>query len=191
MDYHFFAYISRMKHIIRWGLMRSSERENLMEHSHMTAVLAHCLAVIRRDIFGGDINPDRCATAALFHDASEILTGDLPTPIKYFNPDIKNSYKEVERLSKNKLLTMLPEEFLPEYSPLIHGLFDEDTLAILKAADKLSAYIKCAEELRGGNTEFKKAAAQTLEQLNAMNLREVEYFTEHFLKSFSLTIDEL
>ncbi len=191
MSYHFFALISRMKHIRRWGLMRNSDPENLSEHSHMTAVLAHALAVINRDVFGGDADPGQCAAAALFHDASEILTGDLPTPVKYFNPAIKDAYKAVEKVSANRIIAMLPKELQTEYTPLIREELPNDVYAIVKAADKLAAYIKCVEELRAGNAEFKKAAEQTRAALDAIELRELRYFLEKFIDSFELTLDEL
>lgn len=190
MQHKFFALISRMRYIGRWGLMRNSFEENIQEHSHMVAVLAHGLAMIQRDILGQSANPDRCASAALFHDASEILTGDLPTPIKYYNPAIKQAYKEIEAVSCDKLLSMLPEELRPGYAPLLHES-DEQVRVIVKAADKLSAYIKCVEELKAGNTEFREAAAQTRRALVAYDLPEVAYFMDTFLPSFSLTLDEL
>ena len=190
MSEHFFAYISRMRFIDRWALMRNSQKENVQEHSHMVAVLAHALAVIRRDIFGGTINPGEVAVAALYHDAPEILTGDLPTPVKYFNPDIQAAYKQVEAVSADKLLDMLPDALRPAYMPYLK----EEPGAIhdlVKAADKLSAYIKCVEELKMGNNEFRQAADQTLERIKASALPEVDYFMEHFLPAFSLTLDEL
>lgn len=190
MQHKFFALISRMRYIGRWGLMRNSFEENIQEHSHMVAVLAHGLAMIQRDILGQSADPDRCASAALFHDASEILTGDLPTPIKYYNPAIKQAYKEIEAVSCDKLLSMLPEELRPGYAPLLHET-DEQVRVIVKAADKLSAYIKCVEELKAGNTEFREAAAQTRRALEAYDLPEVAYFMDTFLPSFSLTLDEL
>ena len=144
MQYKFFALISRMRYIARWGLMRNTFQENIQEHSHMVAVLAHALALIERDIPGGTADPDRCATAALFHDASEILTGDLPTPIKYFNPEIKRAYKQVEAVSCEKLLGLLPQELQKSYEPLLFES-DETVSVIVKAADKLSAYLKCVE----------------------------------------------
>lgn len=190
MNEHFFAYISRMRYIDRWALMRNSSKENVQEHSHMVAVLAHALAVIRRDVYGGEIDPGEAAVAALYHDAPEILTGDLPTPVKYFNPDIRDAYKKVEAVAADKLLAMLPEELRAAYEPClkekpgpIHDL--------VKAADKLSAYIKCVEELKAGNLEFKEAAEQTLEILEHSPLPEVAYFMEHFLPAFGLTLDEL
>ena len=180
-----------MKHILRWGLMRNSEPENLSEHSHMTAALAHALAVIRREVYGGEIDPGFCAAAALYHDASEILTGDLPTPIKYFNPSIKDAYKDVERISADRLIATLPSELRPAYAPLVREELPEDVYAIVKTADKLAAYIKCVEELRAGNGEFKKAAEQTRAALDRNDLPELDYFRRHFLPSFELTLDEL
>ena len=158
-EYRFYALLSRMRYITRWGLMRNTFSENIQEHSHMVAVLAHGLALIRRDILGLPADPERCATAALFHDASEILTGDLPTPIKYFNPEIKQAYKQVEHVSGEKLLELLPESLRKSYAPLVHET-DETVFAIVKAADKLSAHIKCIEELKAGNAEFESAACR-------------------------------
>ncbi len=189
-EYRFFAFLSRMRYITRWGLMRNTFSENIQEHSHMVAVLAHGLAMIRREILGLPADPERCATAALFHDASEILTGDLPTPIKYFNPEIKAAYKQVEYISGTKLLDMLPEELRKHYAPLVYEN-DESVLPIVKAADKLSAHIKCLEELKAGNTEFEAAATQTKEALIAMDLPELNWFLEHCLPSFSRSLDEL
>ena len=160
MQHRFFALISRMRYIGRWGLMRNTFEENIQEHSHMVAVLAHGLAMIQRDILGEPADPDRCAAAALFHDASEILTGDLPTPIKYYNPEIKSAYKQIEAVSCEKLLALLPPELQAGYRPLLLES-DPGTAKIVKAADKLSAYIKCVEELKAGNSEFEAAARQT------------------------------
>ena len=176
--YHFFAYISRMKYIDRWSLMRNSVTENIQEHSHMVAVL------------GVPCDVDACASAALFHDATEIFTGDLPTPIKYYNPAIRDAYKQVEAVAADRLLRMLPAEMQGAYGPLL-GEMDEEVRVIVKAADKLSAYIKCLEELRGGNKEFLNAAEETLAALNAMDLPEVRYFLEQFAAGFGLTLDEL
>lgn len=190
MNYSFYAFISRMKNIDRWALMRNSSRENVQEHSHMVAVIAHSLAVIGRDIYGKDTDPNAAATAALFHDASEILTGDLPTPVKYFNPDIMTAYKQVEKIAADKLVSALPEEMRPEYSFQL----DEENHPqrdIIKAADKLAAYIKCLEELRAGNEEFCLAAQQTKDKLQKLNMPEVDYFLEHFIPAFELTLDEL
>lgn len=191
MSYNFFALISRMRYIGRWGLMRNTFQENIQEHSHMVAVLAHALAVIRREIYGGEIDPGQVAVLALYHDAPEIFTGDLPTPVKYYNPEIRDAYKEVEAMSARKLLALLPEELQGAYLPLLSEDPESELHAIVKAADKLSAYIKCVEELKAGNHEFRQAAEQTLETLNASPLPEVGYFMEHFLPGFSLTLDEL
>ena len=189
-EYQFYALMSRMRYITRWGLMRNTFSENIQEHSHQVAVLAHALALIRRDVLGLPAEPDRCAVAALFHDASEILTGDLPTPIKYYNPDIKAAYKQVERVSADKLLAMLPEELRDSYAPLVHE-DDESVLDIVKAADKLSAHIKCIEELKAGNQEFASAAAQTRKALENMRLPELDWFMEHCLPAFGKNLDEL
>ena len=191
MPESFFAYISRMRYINRWGLMRNTFQENIQEHSHMVAVLAHALAVIRRDVFGGDADPGEAAVLALYHDAPEILTGDLPTPVKYDNPEIQTAYKAVEAVAARKLLDLLPQELRPTYAPLL----DEDPAhplcPLVKAADKLSAYIKCVEEVKAGNHEFQQAAQQTRKSLEDMRLPELDYFMEHFLPAFELTLDEL
>ena len=191
MANEFYALLGRMRYITRWGLMRNTFSENISEHSHMTAVLAHALALIRRDILklpGPD--PNRCAVAALYHDASEILTGDLPTPIKYYNPDIKTAYKQVERIAGERLLEMLPAELRSSYAPLV--LEDDRELEpIVKAADKLSAHIKCLEEQKAGNTEFDTAAKQTWEAMRAMELPELDWFMENCLTPFSLNLDQL
>ena len=191
MGGHFFAYLSRMRYISRWGLMRNTFQENIQEHSHMVAVLAHALAVIRRDIFSRPADPGLAASAALFHDASEILTGDLPTPVKYANPEIRDAYKQVESVAAHKLLSMLPGALQGAYTPLLTEDYDPATRELVKAADKLSAHIKCLEELKAGNREFAAAAEQTLAALKAMEVPEVDYFLDHFLPSFSLTLDEL
>lgn len=188
--FSFYALISRMKNISRWALMRNSYTENVQEHSHMVAVLAHALAVISRDIFGQNIDPDKCASAALFHDASEILTGDMPTPIKYHNKEIIKAYKDVEQLAAQKLLSTLPYQLQDAYRPLLCDL-DEATERIVKAADKLSAYIKCLEELKTGNNEFLQAANQTREKLVSYQMPEVDYFIKNCVPAFELTLDEI
>ena len=191
MKSHFFAFISRMRFIQRWALMRNTAPENVQEHSHQVAVLAHALAVIRNEKFGGHVDPGAVAVAALYHDASEILTGDLPTPIKYFNPSIQKAYKEVEATANGRLLSLLPEEFRPIYAPILDEGGTEEIRTLVKAADKLSAYIKCIEEGKAGNLEFREAASQTRQALEACALPEVAYFMDTFLESFSLSLDQL
>ena len=190
MDEHFFAYISRMRYINRWGLMRNTVSENIQEHSHMVAVLAHALAVIQNEQFGGSVDPGAVAAAALYHDAPEILTGDLPTPVKYYNPEIHTAYRQVEEVSAQKLLTMLPEELRHAYIPLLLDPKPE-VKVLVKAADKLSAYLKCVEEIKAGNSEFRQAAEQIKKVLDQMDLPELDYFMKRFLPAFSLTLDEL
>lgn len=191
MSYSFFALISRMRYIGRWGLMRSTVPENIQEHSHMVAVLAHALAVIRNEKFGGQADPGKCAVYALYHDAPEILTGDLPTPVKYYNPEIKDAYKAVEAFSADKLAGLLPPEFRDIYAPLLREEADRETHELVKAADKLSAYIKCVEELSAGNEEYRRAETQIRSTLENSPLPEVAYFMEHFMPAFGLTLDEL
>ena len=191
MANEFYALMGRMRYITRWGLMRNTFSENIQEHSHQVAVLAHALALIRRDILhlpGPD--PDKCAVAALYHDATEILTGDLPTPIKYYNPEMKAAYKQVEKVAGNRLLDMLPQELRESYAPLVLEE-DKDVRPVVKAADKLSAHIKCLEEQKAGNTEFDSAAKQTWDSMKAMALPELDWFLDHCLAAFSLTLDEL
>ena len=190
MSHSFFAYIFRMRYIARWALMRNTRTENVEEHSYEVAVLAHALAVIGRDVLHKDVDPDRAAAAALFHDAPEIITGDMPTPIKYYNPDIKNAYRQVEAVARDKLLSMLPPELVPAYAPLVRE-GDGEVRRYVKAADKLSAYIKCVEEGKAGNAEFRMAAGQTLAALKEMELEELDWFMERFLPAFELTLDEL
>ena len=191
MANEFYALMGRMRYITRWGLMRNTFSENIQEHSHQVAVLAHALALIRREILKLDgPDPDKCAVAALYHDASEILTGDLPTPIKYYNPDIKTAYKQVERIAGERLLDMLPPQLRDCYAPLVLE-DDPETLPIVKAADKLSAYIKCIEEQKAGNTEFDSAAQLSEQALRALKLPELDWFMENCLTPFSLNLDQL
>lgn len=187
---HFFAYMSRMRFIQRWALMRNTFAENVQEHSHTVAILAHALAVIRNRYYGGNVDEGQVAVAALYHDAPEILTGDMPTPIKYHNPAIRDAYRQVERVAEEKLLGMLPEDLRPGYRAALSPAAT-DVQELVRAADKLSAYIKCVEELKAGNDEFKKAAQQTMDAMVDMELPELEYFMEHFLPSYRLTLDEL
>ena len=190
MAYSFFPMIARMRYINRWGLMRNTQTENIQEHSHMVAVLAHALAVIENEKFGGKVDPGQVAVAALYHDASEILTGDMPTPIKYDNPAIQSAYQQVEAVAEQKLLSMLPEELRPAYEDAI-TIPDPEVKALVKAADKLDAYLKCVEELKAGNAEFRKAKEQTYAALCQNPIPALRYFMEHFLADFSLTLDEL
>ena len=191
MANEFYALLSRMRYITRWGLMRNTFSENIQEHSHQVAVLAHALALIRREILGlPGPDPEKCATAALYHDASEILTGDLPTPIKYHDAEIRAAYKRVERLYGERLLDLLPQQLREHYAPFV--LEDDPELEpIIKGADKLSAYIKCIEEQKTGNTEFDSAARQTLESIHAMNRPELKWFLTECLPAFTLNLDEL
>ena len=187
---HFFAYINRMRFIQRWSLMRNSYTENIQEHSHQTAVLAHALAVLRNERFGGQVDVGAVAVAALYHDAGEILTGDMPTPIKYYNPGIREAYKAVEQVAEDKLLSMLPEDLRPAYEDALRPA-DPEIEQLVKAADKLCAYLKCVEEERSGNDEFRSAKAVTLKDIEAMGLPEVERFLQLFGQGFGQTLDEL
>ncbi len=188
--YKFFAYLNRMKYINRWGLMHSNITENIMEHSQQVAVIAHALAVISNVYFGGKLDADSIAVKALFHETSEVLTGDLPTPIKYFNPEIRDAYKQLERYSNERLLTYLPEELSSYYAGIIN---DADSVEhrFVKYADKLCAYIKCIDEVKMGNCEFSKAEKTILDELHAYGSPEVDYFIEHFIGAYKLTLDEL
>ena len=185
---HFYAMLSRMKNINRWGLMRNTRCENLSEHTLEVALIAHALAVIGNKRLGKNFNADKVATAAMFHDTSEIITGDMPTPIKYYNPEIKAAYKTIEAIAETQLLDMLPADFREEFEPYFN--LDEETSLLVKAADKISALIKCIEEIKMGNMEFKEAEKSTLASLSAMNIAEVDIFCNEFLNSFYLTLDE-
>ncbi len=191
MANEFYALLGRMRYITRWGLMRNTFSENISEHSYQVAVLSHALALIRREILGLEgPDPDRCATAALYHDASEILTGDLPTPIKYYNPSIKAAYKQVEQIAGNRLLDMLPPELRASYERFVLES-DAEVEPIVKAADKLSAHIKCLEEQKAGNTEFDSAAQQTWDAMKAMERPELDWFLNFCLGAFKLDLDQL
>lgn len=191
MGFHFFAMISRMKYINRWSLMRNVRIENISEHSHDVAVLSHVLALLTNKRFGGNVNVERCVLLALYHDMPEILTGDLPAPVKYFNPEIRDAYKHIERISGEKLLTMLPEDLREEYTPLLVEV-DHNSLEhkIVRAADKLSALIKCIEEEGQGNREFNKARRATEKAVRDLNLPAADCFVREFLPSYFLTLDE-
>ena len=191
MAHEFYALLGRMRYITRWGLMRNSFSENIQEHSYQVAVLSHALALIRREVLGlPGPDPDRCAVAALYHDASEILTGDLPTPIKYYNDEIKAAYKQVERIAEERILDMLPQQLRGCYEHLIHET-EPEVMPTVKAADKLSAYIKCIEEQKTGNTEFDSAARQTWEAMKAMARPELDWFLDNCLSAFVLNLDQL
>lgn len=188
----FYAMLARMKHISRWGLMRNTMRESLSEHSFDTAVIAHALALIGNTYYGRDVNPDKVAAAALFHDAPEILTGDLPTPVKYHNPEIRTAFRAVEHGAAERLLHMLPEELQSAYRRMMTLDSAEPQLfAYVKAADKISAYLKCVEELKSGNREFEKAAQQLKRSVAELHLPEAEHFMTQFAESYGLTLDEL
>ena len=191
MSYNFFAYLSRMRYIERWSLMRNALPENIQEHSHMVAVIAHALGVIRRDVLGVPCNPEEYAAVALYHDCSEILTGDLPTPIKYHSPEIMGAYRQVEALACEKLLATLPRELQGAFRPMLSGETAERCHDLVKAADKLSAYIKCIEERRAGNDDFLSAELSTRQALEDYHLPEVDYFLLYFIPAFELTLDEL
>ena len=177
---------------MRWGLKRNSRTENVQEHSHEVAVIAHGLALIRNEVFGGNVDVNKIAVIALFHDASEVLTGDLPTPIKYFNPKIKEAYQAIERVAEEKLVEMLPMALKNEYSKLLlQNDLDEDERNIVKYADLISAYIKCVEEVQASNNEFAVAKSKVGNMLKQINAPEVDYFFTHFVPSYGLTLDEL
>jgi 5'-deoxynucleotidase len=181
-----------MRHIARWGLMRSTQPENLQEHSFVTAVLAHALALIRREILDlPSADPARAAEAALFHDAAEIYTGDLPTPVKYFDPEIRTAYQRVETSACARLLSLLPSALREHYRPLVTESGEDELMRTVRAADKLAAYLKCLEELRAGNDEFARAARQSLDKLQAMRRPEVDWFLAHCAPSFGLSLDVL
>ncbi len=189
---HFFAYLSRMKFIQRWGLMRNTRLENTQEHSLQVAMVAHALAVIRNTKFGGRLDANRTALLAVYHDAEEVITGDVPTPIKYFNPTIKEALFDIETVARNRLLNMLPEELRPSYDSLFfHQESDVEAWRVVKQADKVTAYLKCIEESKAGNEEFQKAEQTILRELQADEDPALRYFLETFVPSFRLTLDEL
>ncbi len=191
-EHHFFAMLSRMKYITRWGLMNNTKSENISEHSLQTAFFAHALVLIENKRFNKSLNPERAGILAMFHDCSEILTGDMPTPVKYFDPNIIEAYKKIEEKSSEKLVSMLPEDLQSEYKSILffENEQDEELHKYVKAADKLSALVKCIEELRMGNDEFKKAKESTETALEEMNIPSVKIFMEELLPSFYLSLDE-
>ncbi|HBD62995.1 MAG TPA: 5'-deoxynucleotidase [Clostridiales bacterium] len=189
---NFFAFVSRMKYINRWGLMRSTKEENVSEHSLNVAMIAHALATIQNKRLGNDIDANKVALYSMYHDAAEILTGDLPTPVKYFNPAIRTAYKEVELSASKSLLNMLPEDFQEVYEPaLIPKEEDSDIWKTIKAADKISAYIKCIEEEKSGNREFVKAKQALQKEMDSMDRQDVRIFMDEFFEGYGLTLDEM
>lgn len=191
MNSNFFAMVNRMKLIDRWALMRNTQKENIAEHSHNVAVIAHALALVGNKKFGKNYDAQRACLLALYHDTTEVITGDMPTPVKYYNDSIKNVYKDIEETAGDRLLAMLPEEFRDDYYPLFHkDEKDEELWKLVKAADKISALIKCIEEDRMGNKEFSKALEMQEKLINEIELDEVKYFKENFLNGYYLTLDE-
>ncbi len=189
-DRKFFALISRMKYINRWGLMRNAVSENISEHSLETAFIAHVLALYRNVRFGGNVNPERAALLAMYHDVTEIITGDLPTPVKYYNEEIKRQYGRVEEIAGEKIIGYLPEDLREYYRPLMGKTEEESEIwQLVKAADKLSALIKCIEERNMGNRDFANAEQSTLKAIRSMKLPEAEEFIKEFLPSYGLTLD--
>ena len=191
MNNSFFAMVNRMKYIDRWALMNNSTKENIAEHSHSVAVIAHALALIGNKKFGKNYDAQRVAVLALYHDTTEVITGDMPTPVKYYNDDIKNVYKDIERIAGDRLLSMLPEDFREDYKPFFeHNEEDKELWLLVKAADKISALVKCIEEDRMGNREFERALEAQRKIIDNIDLDEVKYFRDNFLPSYYLTLDE-
>ncbi|MDD2580867.1 MAG: 5'-deoxynucleotidase [Desulfuromonadaceae bacterium] len=190
-QYDFFAFLSRMRYISRWGLMRNTVPENIQEHSLDVAVIAHALAMIRNTYFNGTLDPSRAALYGIFHDASEIFTGDMPTPVKHFNPDFKRSFHQLEDKARRKMLAMLPPELAKEYEPLFFFDDQEEYIRLVKAADRIAALTKCIEEGKSGNHEFRRAEVEHFEQLTASSMPEVAYFLEKLLPGYRLSLDEL
>ena len=189
---HLFAYLARMKFIKRWGLMHTTYPESIQEHSHRVAIIAHTLATIRNRLYGGHVDAARAALLALYHDASEVLTGDMPAPVKYFNPGIRNAYRDIETAANQRLLEMVPDALRDEYRPLFTEAPDDKACwELVKAADKLCAYLKCVEEVAAGNREFSRAEQALRATVDAVPLPEVRYFLETFAPSVRLTLDEL
>ena len=191
MAYNFYAFLDRMKYIRRWALMRSSQEEKIMEHSQQVAMFAHVLAVLDTDVFKNSPDILKTVLFALYHESSEVMTGDLPTPIKYYNPAIRGAYRQIEDCATDKLLSMLPEELQGGIAPYVKSDGDSYEYKLVKAADKLSAYVKCLEELKAGNAEFKKAKESIERELKEKKMPCVDYFMEKFIPGFSLTLDEM
>lgn len=192
MDSHFYAFLSRMKYINRWALMRNTSAENLSQHSHEVAAVAYALCVIGNRRYNKNYNGERAALLGLYHDMPEILTGDMPTPVKYFNVEIKNAYDEVEEKASEKLLLSVPEDLREDFAFLFYKKTEDEALwRLVKAADKISALIKCIEERKAGNSEFGKAEVSTLESIKALNCAEADDFIRDFLPSYELTLDQI
>ncbi len=187
----FFAMISRMKYINRWSLMRNTVSENLSEHSLEVAFIAHLLCLIRNKRFGGNVNAERAALIAMYHDTTEIITGDLPTPVKYYNGSMRSAYSDIEKNAADKLISQLPEDLREEYSDILSGGDDDEIKELVKAADKISALIKCVEERQMGNNDFKEAETATLKIIKDMHLKEADVFLDEFMEGYGLTIDQL
>lgn len=190
MSFSFFAMLSRMKNIRRWALMRNTRSENICEHSHEVAVVAHALALMTNRHYGGQVDVNRCVLLAVYHDVPEILTGDMPTPVKYYNPAIREAYRQVEQSACDKLLEMLPEDLREDYSPLLLSEDESPEWRIVKAADKISALIKCIEELSQGNREFASARRATEESIRLMGLPAAEEFLEKYIPAYELPLDD-
>ena len=186
----FFALTSRMKYISRWGLMRNSRPENIAEHSLEVAIITHLLCELRNRRFGGNIDVSKAVLTAVYHDVPEIITGDLPTPVKYYDPEIKSAYKRVEGAAVEKLLSTVPDDLREDYAELFDESSNPEIRTIVKAADKISALIKCIEESRSGNTDCADAERQTIESIEKMKLPEADAFLSEFLPSYGLTLDE-
>lgn len=188
MQSHYYAFLSRMKNIYRWGLMRNTKSESLSEHSYEVALIAHALAVINNVRFSGNVSPEKCAAAALFHDTGETITGDMPTPIKYYNDEIKTEYKKIEKIADERLIGMLPDDMKGAFEELYHP--NEEIRKFVKAADRISALIKCTEELNMGNKEFLSAEKSIRKSIEKIELPEVKVFMDEFMDSFRLSLDE-
>ena len=191
MRYDFYAYMDRMKYIKRWQLMRSTREENIMEHSQLVTVLAHALVTVHNEVYGGNADVLKTVLYATYHETSEVMTGDLPTPIKYYNRSIQGAYKELEKSACEKIVNTLPQPMRGEIAPYVQADENSVDYTLVKAADRLAAYIKCLEELRSGNKEFSKAKKSIEADLRGRKMPEIEYFFEHFIPSFELTLDEL
>ena len=191
MTYHFYAYLSRMKLIRRWGLMRNLIPENDMEHAMQAAMIAHALALIGNTRYGRSYKAEHVMALALFHDISEVITGDLPTPVKHNNPQIKAEYHKIERIAIQRLKQMLPEDLQPAYEPLLNPDQDSGEWRLVKAADRICGYVKCLEETKAGNNEFLEARDSILAYLHAIDLPEVQDFIREFVPGFGMSLDQI